>query len=405
MGKKIWIFNQFAGDSNSGWGERHLFIGKYLVEKGYKVTIYTGSYTHMFKNNRDGKQIFETSEESGVNFVWVKTPVYNAESVSRFYGMLVFMFRLFFIRVKSFDRPNVIVVSSMPLFPIIPALFYKWKWQIKNFVFEIRDFWPLTPVLLGKVGKYNPLVLFMVWLQKIGFKHANTIVSVPSNPYDYIASVIGNSNNVVHIPNGAETIINPSQILPETNEQLSKIPKNKFIAGYAGTFGFANSLNHLIDAAKILKDRTDIVFVLVGDGYLKDEIIKQAANLSNVIFLERMPKNQISFFIEKISIGLFCWQKSDLYQLGVSPNKYFDYMSHAKPIMIAGNAINDPAVNSGCAFLANPEDSVSIANAILKAADTSVEKLNEMGQAGKVGFLANHTYKVLSEKYIKIIDK
>ncbi|OYU96736.1 MAG: hypothetical protein CFE21_00160 [Bacteroidetes bacterium B1(2017)] len=405
MGKKIWIFNQFAGDSISGWGERHLFIGKYLVRKGYSVTIFTGSYTHMFKNNRGGKLPFESSEESGVNFVWVKTPNYKAESVQRFFSMLVFMVRLFFIRIKNSDRPDIIMVSSMPLFPILPALYFKRKWKVKKFIFEIRDFWPLTPVLLGKAGKNNPFILFMSWIQKLGLKNATTIVSVPSNPFDYIAKILGDSTKVVHIPNGYENSIIKSSILPETEQQLSRIPTDKFIAGYAGTFGFANSLNHLIDAARILKDRSDIVFVLVGDGYLKEEIVKQAEGLSNVLFLDRMPKNQISFFIERISIGLFCWQNSELYQLGVSPNKYFDYMSHAKPIMVAGNAKKDPAVLSGCAFTAEPENASSIAIAIELAANTSKDKLYEMGLAGRNSFLANHTYEKLAENYIRIFEK
>jgi glycosyltransferase involved in cell wall biosynthesis len=276
---------------------------------------------------------------------------------------------------------------------------------LEKFVFEIRDFWPLTPVLLGKAGKNNLLILLMGLIQKIGLKKATTIVSVPSNPFEYITKIIGSSEKVIHIPNGSEPSFNQMQIQSETQIQLNRIPKDKFIAGYAGTFGFANSLNHLIDAARLLKNRTDIVFVLVGDGYLKSEIVRQAKGLSNVMFLDRMPKNQISFFIERISLGLFCWQKSELYQLGVSPNKYFDYMAHAKPIMIAGDAKNDPAVNYGCTFIANPEDSISIAKAIEKAADMPKKKLDDMGQAGRNGFMNNHTYKVISEKYIQVFDK
>jgi len=402
--KVVWIFNQFAGDSNSGWGERHLFIGKYLIENGYKVTIFSGSYTHVFKNNRAGKVAFEQSDEAGVNFVWVKTPKYNPESLGRFFSMLVFMIRLFFIPIKDCGRPEIIVVSSMPLFPIFPAIYFKWKHNLEKFVFEIRDFWPLTPVLLGKAGKNNPLILLMGLIQKIGLKKATTIISVPSNPFDYVTKIIRSSEKVIHIPNGSEPSFNQMQIQSETQIQLNRIPRDKFIAGYAGTFGFANSLCHLIDAARLLKNRTDIVFVLVGDGYLKSEIVRQAEGLPNVIFLDRMPKNQISFFIERISLGLFCWQKSKLYQLGVSPNKYFDYMAHSKPIMIAGDAKRDPAVIYGCAFIANPEDAISIANAIENAADMPKKRLDEMGQAGRNGFMANHTYKVIAEKYIRIFD-
>jgi hypothetical protein len=48
MAKNIWIINQFAGTSTSGWGERHYYFSKNWIEKGYNVTLVSGSYNHVF---------------------------------------------------------------------------------------------------------------------------------------------------------------------------------------------------------------------------------------------------------------------------------------------------------------------------------------------------------------------
>ncbi len=397
--RNIWIINQFAGDDHSGWGERHFFLASEWANQNIETWIFSASYTHVFKNNRSGKLNYEFSSSNGVNFCWVKVPNYKGESIFRFYSMLVFMVRLFFLPLSKIPKPDVICVSSMPLFPVIPSLYLKRKLKVSRFVFEVRDFWPLTPVLLGKVSPSNPIIVAMNFIQKLGFKRADCIVAVPSNPYDYIRSIIGPNSKVFHIPNGAMDSKNASELLPEVKAQLNIIPTNKFIVGYAGTFGVANSLENLIDAAHILSNNDRICFVLLGDGYLKDELIIRAKGLSNIVWIDKIPKSQMPHFLSKIDVGIICWQKSKLYELGVSPNKYFDYMWASKPIVLAGEAKEDPAEKSGCAILAEPENPESIALAVLEAFNMKPEQLAKLGRLGNEYFYKHHTFSRLAENY------
>ena len=48
MKKNIWIFNQYAGDSESGWGERSMYLSEEFIKMGYDVTIFSGTYNHLF---------------------------------------------------------------------------------------------------------------------------------------------------------------------------------------------------------------------------------------------------------------------------------------------------------------------------------------------------------------------
>ncbi|WP_404356651.1 hypothetical protein [Methylotuvimicrobium sp. KM1] len=42
--------------------------------------------------------------------------------------------------------------------------------------------------------------------------------------------------------------------------------KGKFVAAYVGTHGMAHGLDVILDAAEMLQDRDDIVFLTAGDG-------------------------------------------------------------------------------------------------------------------------------------------
>ena len=54
----------------------------------------------------------------------------------------------------------------------------------------------------------------------------------------------------------------------------SQIPKNKFIIAYTGAVGIANSLITFAEAANLLKDNNEIMFLIVGDGSEKRRYLK-----------------------------------------------------------------------------------------------------------------------------------
>ena len=106
MSKKIWIFNQTAGTPDSGWGERHYFLSKYWAESNYDITIFSGSYNHLFSNQPKVSSETYTKEtiEAGITFCWVKIKKYNPNSIFKLWSMLVFAWKLFFIPTNKFEN-------------------------------------------------------------------------------------------------------------------------------------------------------------------------------------------------------------------------------------------------------------------------------------------------------------
>ena len=118
MSKTIWILNQTAGKPDSGWGERHYYLSKYLVQQGYKVVIISGSYNHLFINQPAvGNKTFTIEKiEDGITFCWVKTPKYYDGGFRKFWSNFIYTVSLFFLTSKKLGKPSIIIVSSMPIF-------------------------------------------------------------------------------------------------------------------------------------------------------------------------------------------------------------------------------------------------------------------------------------------------
>ena len=276
--KTIWVLNMTAGKPDSGWGERHYYFSKFWVKKGYNIKIVSGSYNHLFHNQPtiENKKFTLEEVETGITFCWVKIPNYDAGSIYKLWSMIVFAIKILSLSSKELGNPSYILVSSMPIFPILSGWYLKKKFKAKKLFFEIRDLWPLTPMYLNGYSKWHPMIIIMRWIERFGYKKADAIISLLPNAHIYINPISKDNSKFKWIPNGIDKDLLVDEKLQEMI--INQIPKNKFIIGYTGTMGMANALEHLINASILLKDNTSIHFVLVGDGYLKRKTTKRSCS-------------------------------------------------------------------------------------------------------------------------------
>lgn len=402
MKGNIWVINQFAGKPTSGWGERHFYFSKYWIEKGYSVTIFSGSYNHVFSELPDCTGQFSAENAEGVNFCWVKTPRYNPQSFFRFWSFLVFAFKMFFAPSSKYGKPDFIVVSSMPIFPILTGYLLKNKFRSKALFFEIRDIWPLTLVLLGNISPKHPAVKFIGWFEKFGYRKADKIISLLPNAAEHIEEVAQASAKFHYIPNGLdENVLEKEE--PRLGD-LNLIPSEKFIIGYAGTIGLANALEFFVEAAGLMKTDNRFYFVIMGEGYLKESLIKSSESFGNILFLPKVRKNQVAAYLDKFDVCFVGRNNSPLFKHGVSANKYFDYMLAGKPILDSNNLIKDPVELSGCGIIVEPDSSEAIVTGIVELFEMSDIQRLDMGQLGREYVKKHHSIEHLSNEYMKLFE-
>ena len=403
MGKNILIINEYAGSPSYGMTFRHYYLAKEFIKKGYSTTIVSASFSHFLKKypNMNGK-VFQKEKVDGVDFIWIKVMEYKKSfDKRRALKWIEFTAKLFFLGKKLDYKPDVIICSTTELFAILPAYYLAKKYKAK-LVFEVRDIWPLTLVKIGNFSKKNIFIQIMSWLEKFSLKKSDILVSNLSNYTKHIKS-LGIDREAYWVSNGID-LDEMKNIEKLPDNIYNMIPKEKFIVGYTGKLGVSNAIMYLLEAAKILKDDGDIVFVIVGDGQEKESLKKFAQELNNVIFIEPIKKTEVQSMLQLFDVCYIGLQKEEFFEFGISPNKLYDYMFSGTPILQSIDIKDDIVEKSNCGVCVEAENSNAIADGIINLYKMDDSQRISLGKNGKDYVLENFTYDKLADKFISILD-
>jgi glycosyltransferase involved in cell wall biosynthesis len=331
----------------------------------------------------------------------VKVPNYgDSHNKKRILKWLNFSASLFRLPLIKMSKPDVVLVSPMATFPVYPAYRLAKKFKAK-FVFEVKDIWPLSLMEIGGYKATHPFICLLRFFERFAWKNADHIVSNLPNYAQHIKDS-GFHREVSYIPNGID--LDELSKAQELHASIvDQIPENKFVVGYVGTVGAANALNHFVDAANVLRDNREVLFVIVGDGQEKPALIKQAKMLENILFIPSIAKPQVQSMLALFNICYIGLKKEKLFEYGVSPNKIFDYMYSGKPILHSISTSKDLVQMAKCGVSIEAEDPQAIVEAVLKFKTMSPEQRIQLGQNGHDYSIKKHDYAKLAKNLEKIL--
>jgi len=393
--KTIWLLNHYAITPNMPGGTRHYDFAKELIKRGYKVTIFASSfhYTQHKELKLKGDEKYKIENIDGINFVWIKTFPYKKNDWQRVINMISYMHRAYWLGRKITDidknikKPYIILGSTVHLLAPLSAYWLSKYYKVK-FIMEVRDLWPQTLIDFGKFKKNNIIIKILQSLEKFLYKKAQKIIVLLPKAEKYI-------------PNGVDLI---------KFKNIEHINYNKkFNLLYLGAHGIANALTTILDSVKIIQEKNynNIKFIFVGDGSEKKNLIKykNKLKLKNTEFYNPVPKMDIPSILTKVNTSVICQQNIKLYKYGFSYNKLFDYMASAKPILLAGNPINNLIDISKCGITVPPENPEKMAEAIIKLYNMPPQERKKMGQRGREYVEKYHGIPVLVDKLEKVFKE
>ena len=403
--KTFWLINQYASTPETGMGGRHYYLAKELAKQGHKVYLIAAGFTHLLRQLPKLEKDFTVqSIAENFDFVWVKMPEYSdAHDKKRVLNWFRFAWKLLKLPKVIADKPDAILVSSPAPFMFLGAQRLAKKFNAK-LAFEVRDIWPLTLIELGGYSPKHPFIRLMQWVEDKAYRDSGVVLSNLPNSVEHMVERGMNREKFMWIPNGFD-MAELENAQPLNESAVSSLPKDKFIIGYTGTLGVANSLDTIIEAAEILKDQTDIAFVLVGGGKEKPGLVEKAKGLNNVTFIDPIPKQQIQSMLAEFDVCYIGLTKDPLFRFGVSPNKLFDYLLSSKPILYGIESGDYKPVNEAKAGLSIPaKNPQAIADAVLQFKALSSEERQKMGENGRAYALEHHDYAKLAQKLAEVLS-
>lgn len=396
------IHQAFASLDEPG-GTRHHEFARLLAKKGFRVTIVASPVSYLTGQTK-AEIPNKTQGDPGSSQVTILRaytyPALHRSYVHRTFSFISFMISSFIValRVKDVD---LVWGTSPPIFQGITAWLIA---RIKRapFLFEVRDLWPAFAEAIGLLR--NPLLIHTArWLERFLYQHADMVIV---NSPGFIQHVQGRgARRVELISNGSDADMFDPQ---DRGQEFRRAHKweNRFIALYAGAHGISNDLDILLQAAALLRDRSDILIVLLGDGKEKPRLVEAARNLrlDNICFLPPVSKKEMSHALAAADACIAILKPVPLYAT-VYPNKVFDYMAAGRPVILAiPGVIKDLLNDAQAGICIQPGDPTALMQAIVYLADHP-EEAKRMGKNGRRCVETFFDRPLLADRFANLISE
>ena len=414
--KNIWIFHHYSTPPSMSGLARPYHFARRLEDYGYTSTVFSSAFLHFSGENLiKKKERYISHIEDGVEFIFVKTTEYKGNKADRILNMISFMVNLFRVRKtmeKNNGSPRLIVASSPHLLTLFAGIYIARKYKVPC-IFEIRDLWPEAVFMLtGRSEKSfigRILVSFEYWL----YRRADGFVFTKEGDVDYIKehkwdTAQGGAIDLIkchYINNGVDT----EGFKESVSNNVFKDPDldtDTFKVVYAGTIRLVNNVENIVDAAKILRDYKDIMFLIYGEGSEVEKISEriEKEELGNVRLKGYISRRFIPYVLSKSSLNILNYS-ADKYNWarGNSSNKLFEYMASGKPVVSnvkMGYCIID---RYNCGISLEDSSPEALAETILSVRNMSKAEYNELCENAAEG-AKDFDFHVLAKKLAAVIN-
>lgn len=403
--KKILLLHQYYLGKNEGGGGRFNRMCKIWTDDGFSVTVLAGTVHYATGTKLEKYRGKWTVKEEIGNLKVIRCFVsssYNKNFLGRLFAYFSFFLSSLWAGIFHLAKVDIIIASSPPLTAGLTAIILSF-FKKCPFIFEIRDLWPDSAIQSG-VLKNKFLIKFSYWIENISYKKSYKIVVLTPAFREYLIGKRIPDEKIVFIPNAADLdLFKPDDKYNWVRETYGL--DNKFVVLYTGAHGIANGLNQVLDAAVLLRDYKDIIFMFVGDGMEKKSLKERAEKLSlkNIIFVDTQPKERIVDFINVSDVCTAVLRKLEVFKT-VYPNKIFDYMACGKPIIIGIDGVAREIIEKAqCGIFAEPENSIQIRNAVLVFYNN--KDLGKIyGENGRKFVEENFDRSKMAKKYEELIE-
>ena len=281
-------------------------------------------------------------------------------------------------------RSDVLFVESPPLFLGITAMLLA-KAKGAELVFNVSDLWPESAVQLGLVTN-RTVIRLSTWLEELCYRRSALVTGQTMGIVRDIQRRFP-EKKVLWMPNGVD-LGAIAEAEGSGDPQLARerlgIASSDLVLTYAGIIGHAQGLEVVLEAASLLKHRSDIHFLLIGDGPEKAmlQALKAERALERIRFMDRMPRSELLSLLRATDAVVIPLRRNDLFK-GAIPSKIFEALALAKPLLLGveGEAKELFINEAGAGLAFTPEDAADLARcAETLAADR--ELLLRMGANG-----------------------
>jgi colanic acid biosynthesis glycosyl transferase WcaI len=357
-------------------------FAKALQARGFEVEVITGFPNYPGGTIYPGYRVRLVHRETVDGIAITRLPLYpshDQSALGRIANYVSFFISVIIYLTLFARRADIIYIYHPPLTVGLAAACAQ-LYRRTPTVIDMQDMWPDTLRATGMIGSTRILWavdLLCNWL----YRSVSHIVVLSPGFRKLLLSRGVPEDKISVIYNWADEL----SLAPETNIKPSLMASpDKFRVLFAGNMGKAQSLDNVLNAAKIvMKSRHDVEFVFLGGGLEAHNLKKRAEReqIPNVSFLPQVPMAEVGKYVAAADCALVHLRSDPLFSITI-PSKTQAYMAAAKPIIIAvdGDAA-DIVRQSGCGIVVPPDTPDELADAVCDLASRSQAERSRLGHA------------------------
>ncbi len=362
---------------------------EFLADQGHQVRMVTGFpyYPNWKKLKTDQSLTYRTDMISvhghtqvEVCRCWLYVPAKLSAS-RRIVHEASFVFTSLWALATK-EKPDLYFVVLPPLLLGFAA------WVIKLFkpapVFlHVQDLQPDAAVSLGML-RAGPLLTWLYALEKFVYAKADRVSSISQEMCETIKSRT-TPGKVFFLPNWVS--LPQISALPDDGTWKTRhgIAPQILIVSYAGNLGVKQGLEIVVEIARLLKDRDDVLFVIAGNGGEEMNLKRLAAtyNLQNIRFENVLSDEEHTALIVDSALCLIPQKPGS--SANFLPSKLLKILALARPIITnadPGSSLYNAVIEGGFGKAVPPGDVAAMVKALAELLSNPAER-KEAGALGR----------------------
>lgn len=319
--KDIVIIADFCGPLDGTFNSRFLYLANMLVKEN-KVEIVTSDFDHASK-----KYFYCEIEKHDYQITMLHEGAYSTNvCLRRFYGHYLWG-RNVKKYLKRRKRPDVVYCAV----PTLTASYEAARYCEKNgvrFVIDIQDLWPEAFQMVFNIPIISDIIFApFSYLANGIYKRADAICAVSDTYCQRALKVSKKCSEATTVFLGTELAIFDKYV---NENRVQEKHKGEIWLAYCGTLGASYDLTIVFDALALL-DKSNLYFIVMGDGPRKEEFEEYSKNKGiNTIFTGRLKYSEMCRLLSACDITV-----NPITHLAAQSiiNKHSDYAASGLPVV------------------------------------------------------------------------
>ena len=368
-------------------GQHIADVAKEMVRRGWRVVVYTSARGY------DDPSVRYPGREwvDGVDVRRLPLSSFGKRSIPvRLLAQACFMVQAVVLGLFA-RRLGLVLVSTSPPFAGMGGTVLSWLRRVP-LVWWVMDLNPDQMIASGKVAPRSVVARVFDWMNRATLRRSRAVVVMDRFMRERVVAKLPVPDKIHVLPPWPhEDVLTRMPSRPNAFREEHGFG-DAFVVMYSGNHGIQNPLETLLEAARLMEGRDDVLFVFVGGGAGKVAVDRRIAEgASNIRSLPFQPLSAIGTSLSAADVHVVSLANE---AVGViHPCKIYGALAIGRPVLFFG----PEASHVGEIFQAGDIGRV-VAHGDAQAAVAAIRELQSLGEVGR-GTMGQRATEIVSASF------